>query len=109
MRSWSGLKNLSDYAEKLDDMKTMKFIFVLMGVSFFLTSCANPFDLKALEQKIDSIVPTSLKASTNIVSGGGQVKTSGGYSVTSSIGVLSTLPKVTTAGGYSVSSSVNAD
>jgi len=75
-----------------------------------LSSCANPFDLKAIEKQVASISTNSLKAATNIVSGGSApVVTSGGYKVTNSVGVLSTLPKVTTAGGYKVSSSLNSD
>ncbi len=76
-----------------------------------LSSCANPFDLKAIEKEITGkITPGTLKAATNIVAGGSApVVTAGGYKVTNSVGVLSTLPKVTTAGGYKVSSSLNSD
>lgn len=84
------------------------FIFVIATVT--LTSCANPFDLKAIEKEVASISTSSLKAAANIVSGGSApVVTSGGYKVTNSVGLLSTLPKVTTSGGYKVSSSLNAD
>lgn len=82
----------------------------VVSAFFILSSCANPFDLKAIE-KVTSITPSgSLKAATNIVSGGSApVVTAGGYKVTNSVGVLSTLPKVTTSGGYRVSSSLNSD
>jgi len=89
-----------------------KFTFLAVSASFlFLSSCANPFDLKAIEKEITSkITPNTLKAATNIVSGGSApVVTTGGCKVTNSVGVLSTLPKVTTAGGYKVSSSLNSD
>lgn len=92
-------------------MKNIKLISILILVLLFITSCANPFDLKAIEKQVASVAPTtSLKGATNVVSGGSPpVVTSGGYIVTNTMGVLSTLPKVTTAGGYSVSTSLNSD
>ena len=95
-------------------MKTFKSnstYFLLTIALATLSSCANPFDLKAIEKEVSSIAsPSSLKAATNIVSGGSApVVTAGGYKVTNSVGVLSTLPKVTTSGGYKVSSSLNSD
>ncbi len=90
-------------------MKNIK-IFLALGVFLTLQSCANPFDLKAIKKEVASLNPFALKAATNIISGGSApVTTAGGYKVTNSIGVLSTLPKVTTAGGYKVSSSLNSD
>ena len=90
-------------------MKTIKTILILSAFAV-VSSCANPFDLKAIQKEAASLNPFALKAATNIVSGGSApVLTAGGYKVTNSIGVLSTLPKVTTAGGYSVSSSLNSD
>lgn len=76
-----------------------------------LSSCANPFDLKAIDKELTSKIGIgTLKASTNIVSGGSPpVVTAAGYKVTNSVGVLSALPKVTTTGGYKVSSSLNSD
>ena len=90
----------------MNNIKTL----LILGAVATLTSCANPFDLKAIQKDAGSLNPLSLKASTNIISGGSApVTTAGGYKVTNSIGVLSTLPKVTTGGGYKVSSSLNSD
>lgn len=88
--------------------KLTYFLFAILPLA--LSSCANPFDLKAIEKEVASISTNSLTSAANIVSGGSApVVTSGGYKVTNSVGLLSTLPKVTTSGGYKVSSSLNAD
>lgn len=84
--------------------------FLLSLLVINLSSCANPFDLKAIEKEVKDINTSNLKSAANMVAGGSApVVTAGGYKVTNSVGVLSTLPKVTTAGGYKVSSSLSSD
>jgi hypothetical protein len=94
-------------------MKNMKSHIKLLGAFAcisVLSACANPFGLQAIEKAVTSTTPFTLKAATDIVSGGSApVVTAGGYKVTNAVGVLSTLPKVTTAGGYTVTSSVSSD
>lgn len=108
-------KDFGEIADKLH-MKNLKSclnynLLFLPCALLALSSCANPFDLKAIEKEVTGTISTgTLKAATNIVSGGSApVVTSGGYKVTNSVGVLSTLPKVTTSSGYKVSSSLNSD
>lgn len=112
-KSQDKFKRFVFFADKFNmkNFKSKLKYLVLGSFILSLSSCANPFDLKAIEKEVtDKISPSTLKAATNIVSGGSApVVTAGGYKVTNSVGVLSTLPKVTTAGGYKVSSSLNSD
>ncbi len=80
----------------------------LLAILFMgLSSCANPFNLKAINDVIADLPDFFGKTSAEVVSGSSQTATTGGgYKVTSSLGGLVTQPSFVTPGGYRVYSTV---
>ena len=68
-----------------------------------LSSCANPFNLKAINEVIAEIPAFFGKTSAELVSGATQTATTAqGYKVTTSVGSFVNQPSITTGGGYKV-------
>jgi hypothetical protein len=87
--------------------KTITTNQIVLAVLFMtLSSCANPFNLKAINEAIKDI-PFFGKTSAELVAGATQTATtSQGYKVTTSVGSFVNQPSITTAGGYKVFSTI---
>jgi hypothetical protein len=88
-------------------MKTGHLNKILLAVFMLgLSSCANPFNLKAINNSIGAI-PFFGKTSAELVSGATQTATTAaGYKVSTSVGSFVNQPSTTTAGGYKVFSTI---
>jgi hypothetical protein len=89
----------------------MKNIFkaIVLFSSLSLSSCANPFDLQAIEKEINAIMEFSGFRSASMVSGAtSSTVTNNGYKVSTTIGDLAQGSTVSTASGYRVSSFVTS-
>ncbi len=88
--------------------KTLKALTLFS--SLMISSCANPFNLKAIEKELNSISLFSGFRNAVIVSGASSsTVTTGGYKVTSSIGDVAKGSTVNTAAGYRVSNFVTSE
>lgn len=93
------------YKYKLDKNKInliFKAIVLIIGMNT-LSSCANPFDLKAIQDSIVPSISTSSISATDIVAGGSTMATTaGGYKVTASLGAYVSQPNSPSPGGYKI-------
>lgn len=81
---------------------------LLVGLTFVLSSCANPFNLKAINDLASSI-PFFGTTSVTIVAGATQTAvTAQGYKTSTSVGNFVNQPGVTTAQGYRVYSTLQS-
>ncbi len=82
--------------------------YLLLAVLFTgLSSCANPFNLKAINEVVADLPAIFGKTSAELVAGATQTAITGqGYRVTTSVGSFVNQPSITTAGGYKVFSTV---
>ncbi|MBC7741646.1 MAG: hypothetical protein H7061_05600 [Bdellovibrionaceae bacterium] len=80
---------------------------ILLAVLFAgLSSCANPFNLKAINAEV-GLIPFFGKTSAELISGATQTATTAaGYKVSTSVGSFVNQPSITTAGGYKVFSTI---
>ncbi len=91
----------------MKNTKTIQSKHIILAVLFMgLSSCANPFNLKAINEVIADL-PFFGRTSAELVAGATQTATtSSGYKVTTSIGSFVNQPSITTAGGYKVFSTI---
>lgn len=68
-----------------------------------LTACANPFNLKAVEEAIVPNITSTGTSATDIVAGATQTTvTAGGYKITASLGSYVSQPNEPSSGGYKI-------
>lgn len=81
---------------------------ILLAILFMgLSSCANPFNLKAINEAISQLPTFFGKTSAELVPGATQTAvTADGYKVTTSVGSFVNQPSITTTGGYKVYSTI---
>ncbi len=81
---------------------------LLIGLAFGLSSCANPFNLKALND-LASTVPFFGTTSVSIVAGATQTAITGsGYKTSTNVGNFVNQPGVVTGSGYKVYSTLQS-
>ncbi|MBC7419588.1 MAG: hypothetical protein H7328_02570 [Bdellovibrio sp.] len=88
------------------DHKSLRNNLLLAALFMGLSSCANPFNLKAINEAISDL-PFFGKTSAELVAGASQTAiTPQGYKVTTSVGGFVNQPSTMTAGGYKVFSTI---
>lgn len=86
--------------QNINHMKKVGFFSLSL---ILLSSCANPFNLKAVEEAIVPNITSTGTSATDIVAGATQTTvTAGGYKITASLGSYVSQPNTPSPGGYKI-------
>lgn len=87
------------FVQKINRVKKAGFFSLFL----ILTACANPFNLKAVEEAIIPNITSTGTSATDIVAGATQTTvTAGGYKITASLGSYVSQPNGPSSGGYKI-------